>query len=136
MSSFSAQSKPSACCGRASGAGSDLSASGLAGVECREEDLDEGALGPSGFCKRDRRVASRSPPGNSLPNAVSNECKRSSTRVKCLYDVSLIKLLNVLDEVEFILPCQGTPGNFRAIFALLVQLPTLEADRLFFRALE
>ena len=47
VSSFSAQSNPSACWGKASGAGSALSASGLAGVECLEEDFDEGALGVS-----------------------------------------------------------------------------------------
>ena len=83
--SLSAQSNPSECCGRASGAGSDRSTSVFAGVECLEDDLeDPGFGGVSWSCKSERTVASKSPPGNSLPKAVSKAYRRSSTYVKCL----------------------------------------------------
>ena len=43
--SLSAQSNPSECCGKASGAGSDRSTSVFAGVECLEDDLEDPGFG-------------------------------------------------------------------------------------------
>lgn len=135
---FSAQSNPSACCGKASGAASAASGSGFVGVDC----LDDGFGGVSGFewqswpWRSELTVVSKLPPGNNLAKAVSKARKRSSTLVKCLEGTQGLQLNLRTIVREYSLSRKRAPRYLWAIVALFIQLSALYTSRPLFRALQ